>query len=207
MTNGLICDVEPAAEPISLSEAKLHLKIDDSSPSTNPDDTLITGLIVAARRWCEDYQNRAYITQTWSLYLNRFPRHDHYIEIPKPPLQNIVSLSYKDGSGVLQTVSFLDPSGTYLIETDEYIVDASRRPGRLWLKNSATWPITLHEANAVIIQFVAGYGAATDVPAEIKSAILMKLSDLYENRGDVAANEGFERAAQALLRPNKIYPI
>lgn len=198
---------EPAVEPISLNEAKLHLRLEVSNtspPATHPDDALITALIKASRRWCEKYQNRAYVTQTWDLYLDEFPE-DDYIEIPMSPLQSLVSLSYKDGSGVLQVVSFLDPSGTPLFSTTEYIVDTAR--SRLYLKNSGAWPTSLEEAQAVQIRFICGYGLAADVPEEVKSAILLKLSDLYENRGDVAAPERFEAAAKSLLLMDKIIPI
>ena len=155
--NGYILDTAPTVEPISLAEAMIHLKIDDDSPSTNVEADFITALIKAARQWAEKFQNRVYITQTWSLYLDKFPSAD-YIEIPKPPLQYIVSMTYKDSAGSDQTVSFIDPSGTVLYETDEYIVDIARHPGRIYLKNSGSWPTALDEAQAVIIQFVAGYG-------------------------------------------------
>ncbi len=52
---------------------------------TTYEDSLITGFITAAREYCEGYQNRAYITQTWELLLDEFP--DSVIQIPLPPLQ------------------------------------------------------------------------------------------------------------------------
>lgn len=54
------------------------------------EDTLLTGFITAARKYCEGYQNRAYITQTWELILDAFP--DSVIQVPLPPLQ-FVSIS------------------------------------------------------------------------------------------------------------------
>jgi uncharacterized phiE125 gp8 family phage protein len=206
MTVNLKCDTEPTVEPISIDEAKLHLRLDTSPVSDHPDDPLITALIKASRRWCEKFQNRHYITQTWSLYLDRFPKED-YIKIPSPPLQSIVALEYKDSSGALQTVSFLDPSGTALMETDDFIVDETVEPGRLCLKNGKAWPTALLEAKAIRIQFVSGYGAAEDVPDETKTAIYLKLSDLYENRGDTEPGSRFETAAQSLLWLDKIISV
>jgi uncharacterized phiE125 gp8 family phage protein len=196
----------PAEEPVSRDEAKLHLKIDTSPPTAHPDDSLVDVLIKAARRWCERYQNRAYVTQTWTLYLDRFPDED-YVEIPLPPLQCVESMTYKDAAGTTQTVSFLDPSGTAQLETDDYLVDVARKPGRLYLKYGAYWPSTLDEAQAVQIRFVAGYGLAADIPEEVKSAICLKLSDLYENRGDEAPGGRFEAAVESLLWPDRIMPI
>lgn len=186
MMFGLKLTVEPAEEPISLIEARLHLRLDvaETSPlTTHPDDTLINIWLKAARRYVEGFNNRASITQTWQLYLDRFPR-SRYIPLPKPPLQYVNSISYKDSAGTLQVVSFIDPSGTALLETDDYIVDIAQEPGRLCLQNGSTWPQTIREAQAVIVEYVCGYDGAANVPDDVKAAILLKLSDLYENRGD-----------------------
>lgn len=207
MRSNAICVVQPAIEPISLTEAKLHLRIDDdTSPSTHPDNSLIALFISASRRHVEHFTNKALAEQTWDLYMDEFPEED-YIVIPKPPLQSIVSLTYKDSSGTSQVVSFLDPSGTALMETDDYIVDNSCEPGRLYLKNGMAWPTTYEEAQAVIVRFICGYSATDDIPAEVKAAILLKLSDLYENRGDLAASERLDQALKALLWPERIIPV
>jgi uncharacterized phiE125 gp8 family phage protein len=194
----------PAEEPISLDEAKNHLRIDTSPVTPHPDDNLVTRKIKEARHWCEDFQNRAYITQIWKQYLDRFPCRN-YIEIPLPPLQSIVSLSYKDETGILQAVSFLDPSGTSLLETDDYIVDIASEPGRLVLKDNKSWPWTSRDVQSVQIIFVAGYGAASEVPDDYKAAIYLKLSDFYENRGD--GDSASEDAAKSLLWPDRIISI
>ena len=198
MTGYTICTTAPAEEPVTLNEAKLHLRLDTSPISAHPDDSLITALIKTARRWCEGFQGRVYVTQSWDLYLDAFPDGD-YIEIPMPPLQSIVSLSYKDSAGVTQTVSFVDPSGTVLTETDDYRISSFRQPGRIYLRSEKSWPTTLDESDAVWISFVSGYGLAADVPDEVKTAILLKLSDLYENRGDQEAPARYEMAAEALF--------
>jgi len=54
--------------------------------SETVEDTLISAQIAAARRYCESVQGRAYITQTWELWLDAWPDKD-YIELPRPPLQ------------------------------------------------------------------------------------------------------------------------
>lgn len=73
--------VAPLIEPITLAEARLHLRVDSTD-----EDTLITSLIAAAREDCEAFQNRKYLTQTWEYWLDSFPSTD-FIEIPNPPLQ------------------------------------------------------------------------------------------------------------------------
>jgi uncharacterized phiE125 gp8 family phage protein len=208
MTTNLVKNSDPIEEPVSLAEAKLHLRLagdPNASPAeTHPDDGLVLALVKSARRYCESFQNRAYVTQIWDLYLSQFPS-ESFIAIPKPPLQSVVALTYKDSAGSSQTVSFLDPSGTALMETDDYIVDATCEPGRLCLKNGKAWPTALDEAKAVKIEFVAGYGLAVDVPEDVKAAIKLTLSGLYENRGDSEAE--LSPTLKALLWPDRIVPV
>lgn len=190
----------PSIEPVTLYEAKMQLRIDESPDATHRDEEYITGLIKTARQWCEGFQNRAYITQTWDLYLDAFPNED-YIEIPLPPLQSIEHLKYKDTSGTLQTWT-----------NTNYIVDTNREPGRVSLAYGISWPSTYAEIQAVQIQFKAGYGdAASAVPENIKTAIKLKLTDLYENRGDadmrIEIAERYRGAVEGLLWPDRIVPI
>jgi uncharacterized phiE125 gp8 family phage protein len=160
----------PAVEPISLDEAKLHLRVDISD-----DDTLITSQIQTARRRAEKIAGRAFITQTWDYVLDAFPQGDT-LEIPKPPLQSITSIKYYDQDGT-----------EYTLSSDDYYVDTYGEPGRVVLKSSATWPsITLREANGVVVRFMAGYGDADDVPEEFKQAIYLLVGHFYENREAVS---------------------
>jgi uncharacterized phiE125 gp8 family phage protein len=174
---------EPIEEPSSLEEAKLQLRISTSPPTAHPDDALIAIMAKAARRWCEGFQGRAYVTQVWDLYLDRFPR-GRALELPLPPLQYVESITYRDAAGTDTVVSLLDPSGEGLLETDDYLVDIASEPGRLILKDGRSWPSTGNDPHSVRIRFTAGYGDAEDVPDDFRIAILMRLSDMYENRGD-----------------------
>ncbi len=95
----------PTVEPISLTEAKLHLKVDGSD-----DNTLISALIETARRLAEAETKRAFITQTWQMYLDSAAAE---IRIPKPPLQSIESI--KVISAVQSTVDQNSASGQALL--------------------------------------------------------------------------------------------
>jgi len=54
--------------------------------STSVEDDLLNSLITTARQYAEQFQHRAFVTQTWELWLDAFPG-KNYIEIPLPPLQ------------------------------------------------------------------------------------------------------------------------
>ena len=159
----------PAVEPITLNEAKSHLRVDFAD-----DDSYITALIVAARMIAEERTGRALITQTWDYVLDDFPIKD-FISLRKPKLQSVTSVKYIDSDSAEQTVL-----------TSEYLVDADSSPGRIVLKFAKIWPVaTLQPASAVRIRMVVGYGLAIDVPQPLKQAILFLVAHWYENRQPV----------------------
>lgn len=162
----------PSSEPVTLTEAKLHLRVD-----TTADDTLIAGLITAARITAENISWRALVTQTWELILDAFPW-KRLIVLPRPPLQKVVSITYKIAAGTEQTFAAAN-----------YVVDTDSDPGRLALASTASWPgDELYPLGAVKVQFDAGYGDADDVPQIYKQAILLLVGHYYENREQVVAS-------------------
>ena len=76
----------PAAEPVTLAEAKAWLRVDTG----DDDDALITSLISAARARAEWHTGRAFVTQGWTLWLDCWPS-GACAEIPLPPLQGVQS--------------------------------------------------------------------------------------------------------------------
>jgi len=176
----------PAIEPVTLEEAKAHLKVDSID-----DDALITELISAARARAEWHTGRAFVTQSWMLWIDRWPS-CRPIEIPLPPLQSVSSVTvYPPDDGA----TVLDPA--------TYQVDAESSPARLALKTNTTPPTNLRAMNAIAIAFTAGYGdAASDVPAPIREAILELIAFAYENRGEAMAS--FPLDALALLASFRI---
>ena len=177
----------PAAEPVSLAEAKAHLKLD-----TSDDDVLIASLITAARARAEWHTGRALVTQSWTLWLDAWPAGG--VEIPLPPLQSVTSVT---------TYALDDTPRTLAPST--YQVDAASAPARLTLKSGIVPPTGLRALSAVEIGFTAGYGAASAVPAPVKQAILQTVADLFVHRGDEA--EVVSSTAQALLAPYRIFKL
>jgi uncharacterized phiE125 gp8 family phage protein len=155
----------PSVEPVSLADMKLHLRV-----TCTADDDLITALIVAARQWCEDYENRAYITQIITANTFWLPNR---IILPKPRLQtDDLVITYVDLAGDTQTLS-----------SDLYDIDIIREPGQVTRAYNATYPSVRGDVNGVTIVYKAGYGAAsTDVPQKTIAAIKLMCGHLYENR-------------------------
>jgi uncharacterized phiE125 gp8 family phage protein len=175
----------PALEPVTLDQAKAHLKVD-----TTDDDALITTLITAARVRAEWHTGHAWITQSWVVWNDCWAER---VEIPLPPLQAVTAVSVYAPNG---TATVIDPSA--------YIVDAASQPARIAFNCVA--PIALRAINAVSIAFTAGYGdAATDVPAPVREAILEIVAELYVHRGD--GPESISLSAQGLLAPYRMFKL
>ncbi len=182
----------PQQEPISPDEAKAHLRVTSAD-----EDAYIASLITVAREWCEGFQQRAYITQTHKLTLDRFPC-GRAIYLPRPPLQSVTSIVYTDSEGA-----------QYTVDADRYIVDTVSEPGRIVLSYGASWPlVTLRPAAGVEITYVAGYGDAASVPQRAKQAILLLVGHWYEQREAVLAgsiSKEIEFAVHSLLWQDRVH--
>jgi uncharacterized phiE125 gp8 family phage protein len=173
----------PAEEPVTLAQAKAWLRVE----SGGDEDALIAALIPAARARCEWHTGRAFVTQSWTLWLDAIG--DGCITLPLPPLVSVQSV----------TLYGRDDAATVL-DTNDYTVDVPG--GRVMIKSPH---LNLRTRNAAAIAFTAGYGDAGDVPPPICQAILQIVSSLYDHRGaDTAPTPD---AALALLAPYRVLKL
>jgi uncharacterized phiE125 gp8 family phage protein len=184
----------PAVEPVTLTEAKLHCRVDATA-----DEALITSLITVARQYCENFTGRAFVTQTIEYTLDRWPS-GRMIYLPRPPVQSISSVVYYDKDNTLNTLTL----------TNDYLVDVSSQFARVVLPRNILWPTEiLHPVNPIRVTYVAGYGLAAAVPEYIKAAIKLCVGNWYENREAVlpAGHIGKElpMGAQALLWQERMF--
>ena len=175
MTTRLI--TEPTSEPVTLAEAKLHLRVD-----TIDDDARITELITSARQQAELILKRSLLPQTWEKTLDAFPSSD--IELLYPSVIAIESIKYQDLNNNQITLSAAN-----------YYLDKDSEPAWAILAYGYTWPATLGVANAVRVRYSAGYANTAAVPASIKQWIKLAVEKLYDTCKDDVP-DGF---AMALL--------
>ena len=185
---------DPAKEPVNIALARSHCRASDTE-----DEILIRALISTAREYAEGYQNRAYITQTFELWLDRWPSSDK-IKIPRPPLRVVNSIKY-----------YGTDDTEYTMDTADYFVDIKSEPGRVALGYSKTWPTTtLRPTNAICVEFDAGYGdASTDVPQRVRQAMLLIIGHLYIRREESTEKVLSEipLGVKVLLGLDRIWPI
>jgi uncharacterized phiE125 gp8 family phage protein len=203
-------------EPITLEEAMEHLNIafDDRH-----NDAVINRNIKAAREWCEGWLGRALAPQTLELSLGGFngvtvvpsswqpwlstllKLDDNLIRLPMGPVSSIVSVTYRDGDGIAQTLA-----------PDTYTLDTWTDSVNVYLAFDASWPTVQAIRNAVQVQYVAGYTLPDDSPSpyplpwSIRAAMLLALGDLFANRenSSAAKMENIPLGAQSLMEQYKL---
>lgn len=169
----MILTAAPAVEPVSLDEAKAHLRIDGSD-----EDTLVASLITAARIHVEASLARALITQSWTMVLDAWPD-DRVVRLPLSPLQSVDEVRVLDAAG--------DPT---VVPATDYFVDAVGSPPRLVRQSGALWLAPGQVANGIEIDFTAGHGnAAADVPPPLRQSIVQLVAHWFGTREPVIVGE------------------
>lgn len=162
---GLTLLIAPTEEPVSLAEAKTHLRVEH-----NDDDVLITSLIATARSAAEARTGRALVTQQWRQTLDAWPL-DGVIELDKPRLISVQAVSYLDSAGVRQT---LDPAA-YQAVTDTLV-------GTVQPAYATAWPGCRETPGSIRVEYTAGYGNANAVPQPLKAWMLLAIATWYAQR-------------------------
>lgn len=190
--------IAPAAEPVSLSEAKAQLRYDSSDTTY---DAEITRIITEARVWLEANYNISLITQTREQrqdnFYDRWPfvssdsqwlYNLYSITLLKPPVQSITSFTYVATDG---TVTTLTPTTDYLTAGMMTATDGQTDILIPKLYPANVWPPFKFVPEAIKIQYVAGFGTTSaKVPQAIKRALLMVISNMWEFRQDESLTEG-----------------
>jgi uncharacterized phiE125 gp8 family phage protein len=205
--------IEPATgRLLSLPTLRAQCEIvtidaDSDGLTSHPDDALLLGYLDASTDHAEKFTGRALLLRTFEFALDQFPHRTRAaswepwgrlqpgIEIPYPPLVEILSLTFTDDSD-----GELDAGTDYTV--DDYGDKAVLRP-------VDTWPTMTAEANRVRVRYRAGYQGeeepdtdAEPLPGAIRAAVLLMVQDLHQNRGTVS--EDCIRGVEALLRPWRV---
>lgn len=164
----------PVIEPVSLAEAKHQLGL---MADQTEHDSFIVDKIAAARRLVEQ---RLGITLVATKY--RATWRDDYpqvVQLPAPPL--LVASGYDvdvtiDGEA-----------------TEEYTVDADAVPGQIEFGTAGTGDL--------VVEYWGGVTPEARIDPMIRSAILLYVTHLFENRGVLAADSSVElpQAFETLL--------
>lgn len=154
-----------STEPISPDIAKQHARVDHTD-----DDQVFSVLIPAVRAHVEKYTGLRFGAQTLTAKCDGF---SDFARLPDAPAVSITSISYIDTDGATQTLS-----------TDVYELRVDGYEAAIVLKYNQTWPSTRPGSQITVVMVV---GVTT--PADIKAAMLLLITHLYQNRQAVVTDE------------------
>ena len=188
--------ITPATlKALTVQEVKDYLRVDSDA-----EDTLLGVLIDAATQMAESYLGRFLLTTVIEEFYDFFPvyktgvdpfRGDrNIIYLSRGPVQSLASVKYIDGNGDEITVNASD-----------YRTDLVSQPSRIFPDHG--WYGTKDTVNAVIVRYTCGYTQASDVPANIKMAMLLMIGEMYEKRVDSVHR--LPTASEYLLNPYRVF--
>lgn len=181
----IIRHTQPSTEPITIAQAKIHLKMDDDEAL---EDAYVTAKIKGAREWIEGQYGVAMITQrvteSFDKWASRMP-------LQRGPVQAIHEIQYLDDEESYQSY---DNTNVRLEEISE--------PAYMITKKSATYPAVNTALGAVRVTYTCGYGDnPSDVPEYMIDALYLRLGASYDNRSSIDPKT--LRAINALMRTAK----
>jgi uncharacterized phiE125 gp8 family phage protein len=174
MTTRLI--TPPLSEPVTLIDAKLHLRVDHGD-----DDDLIEALIIGAREQCEHIIGRSLLPQVWEKTLDSFPLFEG-IELLNPSIISIASIKYIDALTANEAT----------LPDSYYFLDKDSEPGWVIPTSGGIWPVALNIASSVRIRYLAGYEDVASVPVSIKSWIKLAVGTAYDTRAGIGDKASFQ---------------
>jgi uncharacterized phiE125 gp8 family phage protein len=145
------------------------------------DSDFVARCITAAREQFEAESLRAAMRQTWALTLDRFPQ--HWVELPRPPLIEVVSVDYFDTAGEPASLAVGSPSVAQFrtVPSGEFV------PARIIPLRGASWPATDSRPDAVTITYDCGYEfigspEVSSMPARYLAGMCLLVAELYKQR-------------------------
>lgn len=162
---------------IDLALIKKHLRLDSSFDDGSEDDFLLS-LAEAALKLAEQITGTCFIAREETFVLDGFPAGSTLIELEWTPVQNITLVEYTDAQGISQE-----------LDVATLRLDARKRVYPVLLPPfGQSWPRTIAEPESVTITAEVGFDV---LPATVRSAALLIIGHLYENReASTAVNVG-----------------
>lgn len=198
---GITVVVPPASEPVGLDEARAQCRV-----TTDTEDGLIAGYILAARKFAEGFTRRRFVTQTldctfgsngdwwsWPRVVGERGYLRSRIDLPVSPVQSVTSVTYIDQSGNAQ-----------VLPTDQYVTRLDSPIPFIDPAYQVTWPTVRRQSASITVRVVAGWDASS-FPEDLRLTLLMITSVYYDNRGVIPAD--MQSALESMLLDYRVTRI
>lgn len=171
---------------MTLAEAKDWLRV-----RRTHEDTLIQSLLDASVRWADAVCKRVFALQDYEVHFDCFSN----IELPNAPIEEITSISY---------MAYGETTYTLIADTKYLLNNSNIEPTVEWIDEDYTLPTLATRHDAIKVVYSGGFDIDT-LPQNVKTAILLKLSSLYDARAE--ENKRWMTSAEYLLMPFRIYNL
>jgi len=160
----------PAAEPVTVDEAMAHCRVEHDA-----ERALFERWIAAGRRFVEGDTGLALISQTWTADFDTWD--ERALRLRPNPVAAVTGVAVWDGSALAS--QSLD--GFQLV---------AGRPALLFVADTVTPPVPMRSRAGIRVTFTSGFGdAGSDVPEDIRQAILFLVAHWHENRTPTAVSQ------------------
>lgn len=163
---------QPLVKAVDMPIVSQFLKLNDLD---DDEETLLNMLIDSATQMAELYTGRDFVNKGYTTYRDNFCD----MLIRRSKVVSIDSIQYLL-NGVWTTV---DPSVYAVQDVNDYPY--------IYLQQNQSWPSQVDcITQAVKIMFTSGYGDCTgsNIPAALKTGLLMHINSMYNNRADCGCN-------------------
>ena len=156
----VVVSTPPAEQAVTLAEAKGWMRITDTA-----NDTAITSLIKGCQAAIESLIGQKLVTQSLTLTLDQWG--EVYTPLDLGPVASVTSVTV---------------SGTLTASTRYRLINnGAGIPNARIVDDGAGLPDPLEDLADIVVIYVAGYGAASAVPEEIKNALLWFIQVAYDD--------------------------
>lgn len=177
---------------ITIEEAKAHLRVEHGE-----EDALITSLIASASRHIENRTGQVFDKRDGIVMIaDRLPKGSEGLELERTPVRSVTEVAYLDSDGLRV---LMPEAAIYVEKRRVYPV--------IYPAIDASWPENRPQRGSVQITVNAGY---EDPPADVRSAALLIIGHLYENRESViigTISSELPMGVEMLLAPYVIHRV
>ena len=188
--------------PITTAELFQHIRFTPDAAETTEGERFINSATI----WAEQYTGRYFKLTDLIEYHDDFPAQTNYLQTVKNPFilkgsdaVSVASITYYNNDAVLTTV-----------DASEYRIVNKHSKGHVLPSVGKFWPsdVISGDSDVVMVSYRTGLAPA-DVPASVKSAILLIAASMFENRENEIVGQGIALlkpiiAAKDLLHPYKV---
>ena len=173
----IVQEINPIPEiNLPVDDLRSHLRMGTGFDEDTLQDKILSGFLRAALTAIESRTNKVLIARSFRMQLTEW-QPDKAQTFPLAPVSQIISVQLLDANDVSSTLS----PAVYRLKQD------TTRPSLV--PASATLP-SVGSGGSVQIDFVAGYGGWTDVPPDLRQAVMMLTAHFYENRNETHLGQG-----------------